>query len=323
MADLNAPVSWEEARALLLPVLRRSTEPPHAWRTARDDPDARLVSWPVLPHLRELLALDLPEVRAFVGRGQLAAWGVDEKTARQAAHDNLTPRASEGLEPRPAYGLWQLASGDGVEISRVLLSGWLAAFEGQVAGRPVAIVPASRVLLVGGSERAPEVDRLVTLANEVFRTAQQPVSPVPLTVDYGGRVVPLPLPDDHPSAGAVASAHRLLAAYEYAAQRDQLLQADVGLALPQVQLVRESASGRAWTQCRWDPTAGAALLPHTDRVVLAPASGGDFSVPWPALHDEAAGCLEPTDHLPARSRVRWPADKTLAALRDHALPEVS
>jgi hypothetical protein len=321
MAELELPVSFDEARPLLLPVLRRVTEPPRAWVAGRADPDSRVVRRAVLPFLHELITIDLPEVRLFVNEGHLKRWGVTADAARAAAHATLRPHASDGLQQRAEYGLWQLASGDGLETSRLVLPGWLAAFEGQVEGRPVAIAPASRVLLVGGDGREPEVERLLALADQVFRTAQQPVSPVPFTVDDDGTLRALSLPDDHPSAAALQGARRLLAAYEYAAQRDQLIDEPGLPARPlQVQLVRHATSGRAWTVCRWSSDDAQVLLPQTDRVVLVRGEA-EVTVPFEALLDHAGGCLEPTDLDPARYRARWPLPATLDAVCAHAVED--
>src|SRR5687768_2920498 len=98
----RAPESWDDARELLLPVLRPVTVP------AKGDPLRR----PVSPFLHELVVVDLPELRLFVEPAHVRRWGVRPDEVFGAAAQNLPP--TTGLVQRPD-GLWELAAGDGYE----------------------------------------------------------------------------------------------------------------------------------------------------------------------------------------------------------------
>lgn len=317
--DVPVPDTWDEAAEQLLPVLRRCTEPTHAWRVASDR-EHRLVRRPFAPFLSELVVLDLPDLRVFLNAQHLARWGVSEADAFEAAHSVLADHATSGLTYRQDYGLWHLDSGDGYATSRLLLPGWLAAFEGQVDGRPVAAIPAARVLMVGGEGDARQLEQMLGIAWEGFRTAGGPLSPVLYTVGDGGLVVPWRPPGSDPHHVATRSAERLLQAYEYAEQREQMLGGpELDVQIARVYLVRHTTSGVSHTYCRWnrgEPT----LLADTDRVTLVDGEL-ESTVEMAAVVEHAAGCLEPTDLDPPRVLATWPSAPELAALLATAGPE--
>jgi len=303
-------LSWDEARELLSPVLRPITEPAQAWRVALADPSAALVRTTSLPMLHTLVAIEFDQQRMFVSRAQADSWGVDPAEVVRQATENLAARATEGLRPRIEYGLWQLASGDGLEASRLILPGWLAGFRDTVKGRPVAIVPAPRVLLVGGDEAVGQIERLVSLGADGYRGAAQGLSPVPYTVDDHGKVVPWG-PAEHPLGAAARASQRLLDVMCYAAQRDQLADAELGH-VPVVKLLREG--DESFTVCPWGPHEGGTLLAETDLVQI---DDGPL-VPFSAVRKLAGGALEATPLRPTRWRARWPAQATRDKLAAHA-----
>jgi len=265
--------------------------------------------------MNAMVALDLPDMRLYINQSHLSQWGIDEGEVFRAAHANLLPEATRGLRHREDYDLLHLESGDGYESSRLLLSGWLHAFGGNVQGHPLAAIPARRVLLVGGTESETQVQTLLEIAWQAFRTGGGPLSPVLYTTDSGGRVVPWQPPSGSPHAVRVRANERLLAAYEYSEQRERLLAEEVASAIPAVTLVRAKATGASYTLCRWHEADGEALLPQTDRVVLVRADA-ETEVSWDAIARHAAGCLEETDHMPTRYLARWPMPKTYREITD-------
>mgnify|MGYP006979905803 CR=1 FL=1 len=306
-----AELSWDDARARLVPVLRPVTEPAQAWRVALTDPAAALVRAVALPMLHTLVAIEDDATRTFVSRAQAEAWGVDPADVVRQATENLAARATEGLRPRIEYGLWQLAAGDGLEASRLMLPGWLAGFRDTVKGRPVAIVPAPRVLLVGGDGAVGQIERLVGLGADGYRGAAQGLSPVPYTVDDHGKVVPW-APEGHPLAAAARASQRLLDVMCFAAQRDQLAGAELGH-VPVVKLLREGVE--SYTVCPWGPHEGGTLLAETDLVQLDDGA----LVPFAAVRRHAGGALEATPLRPARWRARWPVEAVRRRLADEAI----
>jgi len=322
--DIPIPETWSEVQDRLLPVLRRCTEPASAWALGHSDPSQAIVRRPFAPFLNELVVLDLPDLRLYINRGHLAQWGVQPEDVYRAAHTNLLPAATTGLHLRCDYGaegrqepvcLLHLDAEDGYESSRLLLRGWLHAFSSSMKGHPLATVPARGILLVGDSAEDAQVEALLEIAWQAFRSAGGPLSPVLYSTDGGGRVIPWePTVDTTPSTQTRAG-ERLLAAYEYSEQREQLLANDPQAAVPPVTLVRTRATGQSHTVCRWSEADGEALLPHTDRVILA-SENGETEVSWGAIAEHAAGCLEETDHIPTRFRARWPMPKTYRQLTD-------
>ncbi len=311
--DIDVPQTWAEAREQILPVIRRATEPANAWRVAHSDPSNAILSRPFTSFLNELAVLDLPDMRLYINNSHLELWQVDAATIHSTARDNLYPAATTGLRMRSDYNLLHLEAGDGYESSRLLLGGWLGAFKGSVEGKPLVTLPASRLVMIGGSESATQVETLLEIAWEGFRTAGGPLSPVLYTVDAHDRVIPWRPEEDHPLYERIVACERLLAAYEYSEQRDQFLDADLPEALPTVTLVRAKVTGESYTSCRWVEADGEVLLPQTDRVVLVHGET-ETEVDWKTIERQAAGCLEETDHRPTRYRARWPMPKTLAAI---------
>ncbi len=283
--------AWESARDRVFPSLRLCTDPATpAW------------SAPFQPMLHEVLVFEGPDGRVVVDDALGRAWGVDAAAAREQAHRNLAARATEGLTPRKELGLWQLAAGDGYEASRLLLSGWLAAFEGLVPGRPVAIAPAPRVLLVGGDGAIGQIERLVQLGADAFRGASPGVSPVPYTLDERGALRPW-APEGHPLRDAALASGRLLVATAYAAQREGL----VGRG----PIVAAVTIDRGQTVASWGPAPGGTMLPDVDAVDIE----GVGRVPWAAARRALRGALEELPLRPPRWLARWPAEGSLRALR--------
>lgn len=169
--DVPVPSTWDEAVEQLVPLLRRRAEAPRADHLARD----------FAADLEERVALDLPDVRVLVTRDHLRAWGAPPEAAFAAARDNLAYAATDGLRFREEWGLWHLDAPDGLAPSRLLLPGFLAGFAGRVAGRPVAAIPAARILLVGGDGDPATLATLARLAEAGFREAAGPLTPRLLT----------------------------------------------------------------------------------------------------------------------------------------------
>ena len=311
--DIPLPQTWEEAAPQLLPVLRRVTEPAHAWQAEQSDPDNRLIRRPVVPLLSGMVVLDLPDLRMYVNQGHLRLWGVDEDAVYAAALGNLEPHAVTGLTHRREWGLWQLASEDGYEASRLLLPGWLAAFDHQTSGRPVCAVPGSRVVLIGDEADGGQMATLMDIALRGFRSAAAPLSPVLYKVGVDQVVVPWQPDPEDPLWSESRDAARLMAAYEYAEQTAQLLDDDTLEPYVCAVALQQTEQG-ARTQASWDRREGPALLPVVDRLVLRDGEV-EITTTFQALQHHAGGCLEATPLAPARWLARWPMPGTLEKLR--------
>lgn len=289
----------------IFPVIRPLSAPPGH----RDLPaDRALVSRAIAGFLHELLVTDDGRLRRFVQVDQLDAWKIGADGARRVAYDELP--AADGLRMRDD-GIWQLASGDGYESSRLLLPGFLHAFGGKVDGEPVAVVPHARLLLVAGSENAPQIARMLQESVLAWRTEGDPVSPVPYVCRDGDIVPWTPDADDPVTRGSVHAVRVALAAREYAAQADDPKKDaayEVGLSKDEVP--------QPYGFCRW--TEGwSGTIPDCDVLVLE----GEATVAVPLADAVRILELKATNHLPRRWAVRhWPDRATWGKLRDHAVP---
>jgi hypothetical protein len=109
-------LSWEEARPRLRPTLRAVT---FGLGPTPVEPGQKLVTRHPLPFLLEVLALDAENRMAYLQHRSLEAWGVSAEEAFTAAHENLAPRLTEGLEldPLPHHRLAR-ARGPGATACR-------------------------------------------------------------------------------------------------------------------------------------------------------------------------------------------------------------
>ncbi|NVJ18045.1 DUF1444 family protein [Myxococcus sp. AM010] len=313
---------WEQARELLLPVLRASTFGMSLRKQA--EADREMVGRRTLPFLRELLVMDLPESAMFVQRRHLETWGVTEEEAFTAAHANLVRLPDEGVElyDEEHGPLWTVETRDTYETSRLLRPGFLASFAGRVEGRPVAVLPERSTLLIGGDARPELVARLSESAEREYAAASRCLTPALYTVDDAGRVVPYVHPGQDALANRVRLAHVRLALAEYSAQKEAL---DALHAEQEVDLFVASYSATARKRdefpiswCVWSHDVDA-LLPEADMVAVRPAAEGEefFTVPWREVQRIAGGCLTPVPELwPPRYRTtQTPSPEMVEQLR--------
>jgi len=303
------PETWEAAQDQLRPVLRTPgmfASP--GLETRRDEYVVR----PVTGMLRATLALDLPGRIAWVRAAQLAEWGVSETLAEQIALANIAEVAGEGVEPFDMGGThpaWQVSSDDGYEISRLLLPGWLASFEGKVHGNPIAAVPHRNALIVTGDGEPRDIERLAGVARAWYESAPGPISPALYRVaDDGEGIAELELPPDHEAAPLVRAGHVELLASEYEGQRQVL--DELGVEAAPIEVWRRRAAGTVTyvTGTRW--TQGAtALLPEVDVVRLLD-DDQERQVGWDRLREDWPTALEEVDgYDPPRWRpMGWPEE---------------
>jgi hypothetical protein len=328
--SLSAPtgdtVAWDEARSRLVPLLRTSSMFANLGRLGANAPLRR----PFAPFLVECVGLDSDDAISYVGPSAISAWGVElpevfETATRNAAEyfrDDVEP-----FDPQAPYPVWYVARDDSYEASRLLVPGWLASFAGKVKGRPVAIVPTSTYVVVGGDGDERCLRRLIDSARAEHETSPRSISPALYTVDDGGRVVPLVLPPRHPLAADVARGHVMMAIGEYAAQRKPLQEAVSDEDLFVAEYTGVEKDGHVFSMATWSkgiPT----LLPQADQVVFLVSSeneGDDldmFRVPWDRVMELAGDCLQILPELdpPRWQTTGWPSDAVVAKLRGAAVP---
>lgn len=299
---MQVPTHYDDVRLQLMPALRRLTDPPRAWVM---EGESALIRRVVLPMVHELVVLDRPDGRVFVDHTMANLWKQTPEVLLDQARRNLSDVGAGSLQARKEYGLWQLTAPDAYPSSRLLLPGWLAAFTDRVHGRPVAVMPAPNILLVGGDGSPGQIDRLLQLAFDAFRTAASGLSPVPYTVDGQNRVEPWG-PSDHAHTPRSLLAQRLLEATVYADQQDQLgiLAQDV----PAVRLIR--GDDATHTVASWGPTDEGTLLPEVDQYDIE----GLGPVDARAARSHLPDLFVDTGWEPRRWLAHWPTADQLIAL---------
>jgi len=311
--NFPVPAEWTEARDMLLPVVRRATEPAHAFRAEQASPENRLVRRPLGKYLSELVMIDLPDVRMYINHGHLKQWGVSSRQAFEAAHNVLRDYATSGLKLRAEYKLWHLDAPDGSASSRLALPGWLDAFADQVSGTPVAIIPSPRLLLVGGMDDDGQLARLIDIASDGFHMADSPLSPALYISDATGRPMPLQLSPVTKRHLRVQANLRELCRRVYNEQAEQLSPyLDVDFAPCEITTNEETGETSTW--CVWEAGSRPVWLPETDFIVLRD-NDGDWWLPTDRIERLVQGVWDSTPAHPRRHQARWPMEETLRKLK--------
>jgi hypothetical protein len=316
--DIPIPETWDEAQRMLIPAIRRATEPSHAFDAERKNRSNRLIRRPFTHCLSELVMLDLPDVRMFVNHGHLEAWGVSADAAFDAAHEVMKDHATAGLHFNETYGLWQLDAPDGAASARLALKGWLKAFEGLVAGQPVAIAPWRRLLMVGGADDDTQMGCLLDIAEQGWRQAPSPTTPCLYTSDEDGQTIPLrpsPVTRRHLR---IEAGHRTLAVAVYTEQLE-MVAPHAPAPLAPLCLEHHSETGEARTWVTWSEAEPEVWLPEADFIALE-TSDGESWIPWSTAREVAPGSFTRLDLNPTRYRMSWPTIKQVYALASASEP---
>ena len=320
MVTPPADDDWTTVRAKLRPVLR-----PVTFGLAGPVGVRPPLSRPALPHLKELVVVDLPDSMAYVLPDRLDGWGVTADEVFETARANLAEIARRTLE-RPWPGepmlITMVDDGNGYFTSLLLAPGWLAGVAERMGTPVLAFVPDHHHLLLCPLPQE-EAGPLYRMVEEHFTEAVRSLSPVGYTVGGDGRPVPYAPPPGHPHRSAARRAAAMLAVIEYSGQTDwltrQYRENGVDVHVGSLLAVEPDDGGPAQTVASW--IAGVeSLLPVADAIAFVhPEHGVAFRAPWPAVA-ELVG-LRPEPLLaPARVRVTdWPPPAILAELRRHSL----
>ena len=316
--DIEVPDDWDTVKDMLLPVIRRATEPGHAWLAEQQAPANRLVRRPFARFLSELVMIDLPEVRMYVNQGHLDTWGVPIGKVFEAAHDVLRDHATSGLRHLPEYDLWQLDAPDGSASSRLVLDGWLQAFADQVEGPPVAVAPSARLLLVGGMNHDGQLARLIEIAEEGFERAGSPLSPALYGSDENGRTQPVEISPVTWHHRRINANLNRLAKQVYTDQVEQLKEGTKA-SFAAFHVEDQTTSGESITWCTWSASSPTTWLPQTDYIEFE-EEDGRWWIAAARVHELApelwrTGSTHPVWHI-----AEWPDAKTLALLKTASGP---
>lgn len=316
------PASWDEVRSRLRPVLRALTF--GAATPGAGDGARAMLTRPALPFVVEAVVIDHPTSMAYVTRGQVADWGVPPAQVFAAARANMTAAAAAvAREPQEGPAVLRFVDdGDAYFVSMLLVDGFLAGFAPVVGGQPVAFMP-DRSSLIVAAATSPGLAELYRIVEEEYTGSLRAISPVGYTVDDQGAVVPYTAPAGSPLAAVVHRAEVLLAAREYAEQK-QILDAaheseGVDIFVGSVLVVARSDNSVV-SVAVWARDVDT-LLPRADVVAFQPSpDGGEtLTVPFDIVAREAVLVPEP-DYNPPRYRVTaWPEEPVMARLRDQAV----
>lgn len=311
---------WAEVEGRVVVVLRTAIyDGPHC---------AALVRAPIAPLLYAYAALDDGDTLRLMRAEEAGALGASHGELLAIGIRNVEARGASLLGASPTDGadrVLLVQSGDGLESSRVLVPGWLAACAAE-GGPAVCVAPSWTTLFVAPTPDDEALEELLELAEEVWSESPHALSPVPYTTSEGGELVPLELPEEHPLAPRLAHLHARFAAAEYERQRAAL---ELGL--------REDDDAPLVGECRVlpHPAGGSvtattflagvpSLLPLTDVVFVAWREGdaGRYLLVERAdLERLAPGrvrLLEDLD-LPRLATLGFPDEGELSALDQVAL----
>ncbi|WP_157573984.1 hypothetical protein [Nocardia jejuensis] len=173
----RTPQTWEEARTLLRPVLRRRLQ---------HTPTALPQRTPY-PLIDELVAIDLPNTIMFPTRTQLENWGVSTDDAFDTAQRNLSAEIS--WKALPDNTITHIVTEDPSYLtSWLLVPGWLVTVSHTFTHPPVAFIPDDSTLIIAPNNRIIDEPFLRAIRNK-YRTAARPLSPTGYTINSSGRVI--------------------------------------------------------------------------------------------------------------------------------------
>jgi hypothetical protein len=263
---------------------------------------AEMPGEPVGEHLLAGLAYDWPESVQSITAENLAGWGVTTYEAMEVARRNLEEATTS--YSRIGQSLYTFASGDSYDASRLTLVDRILDFE--LAGKPVAMTPTREQLLVTGSEDERGLKMMADLAGQALG-GPYTLSGMPLILEDREWLDWMP-PAGHPCRRAFRKLATGWLGGLYAEQKQLLHEVhrvhglDVFVS---TYSAVEKKDGEVVSYCVWGEGVDA-LLPVTDKVAImqlgreSPVALAD----WGRVVDVAGDLLEPTDHYPARFRVR-------------------
>jgi hypothetical protein len=307
-------LTWDDVRERLVPVVRGAT----FWQGVAE---LKPIRRRFVPFLVNAVGIDSENSFQYVADSHARDWGVDIDAIFTAARENGEQYFDvSDAEPYGdgAVPMWHVAKDDDYETSRILVPGWLASFEGKVAGRPVAILPSRSRLIIGGDGDERSLAQLIESARREYDASPRSISPALYTVGAQDAVVPLVLPSGHALAMEVAVGHAVLAMSEYNAQQ-QHLQALLGDDIYVGEVTAIKGDGIVFTYTTWAKDVPS-LLPAADYIVFAGlGADGDATirVPWKVALELAGDslCFEPGHDLPRWRTERWPDAATFEKLR--------
>ncbi len=270
---------------------------------------------------------DLPTSAMDVTASRLTTWGMTLPELEKVAIANLRLKSKEPFR-QVAAGLWASPWGDGHDAARMLLSDEIARL--QVKGEHVAMIPASSVLMVCGSEDPQALANMAEIARDAV---QDPRAITGVTFKRAGDkwTAWLP-PHDSPAYDKLYFLALQSRANAYTQQKE-LLDAWYEFTGEAQFVSRFSAfrtdGGEIYTCTPWTENVSG-LLPRSDRIDFVRILGEGESKPkvWPTKFEIA---LEVVGRLMTRTAERperwktngFPTDEELALMTQRSGLEVA
>lgn len=299
-AQPDAPKSWADVKATLVPVVRDAgylaITPLHA-RTAMGETEGKattIASRPLATNIFETLVIDTPVQMVLVTEDRLVEWGVSLEEALDAAKDNLR-RQSQAPFHRRAPGLWAAPWTDSYAAARVLLPDVLQ----RVCSDPLVAIPSRDALFVGDARQPGVLAALLEGIELTHENSRYLITPRIYHLD--GKTLRDYTPGTDVDAELRAKYERLLVQHAisvYNQERElheELDDDDIYAAL----LAYELDTGEVITRATWTKGVEARLPPAQAIVFVeladeSPDPLGMWLVPWDVVAAEP-GMLTPTD----------------------------
>jgi hypothetical protein len=303
--DPPRPATYEEAAALLLPIIRNRAQlhnGAYSSNPGSGQPFERPPMQPLAGPLAILAALDQPHSIAVVMASDLAAWNTSFEDVLARAVENLRAQAGFAFE-RDEAGFYVSDFGDYYDASRLLLPELFTALP--LDGAPIAVAVSRSLLLVAGSKDTPALDAMAEVAEAEVADDTRAVAYQPLMLSEGGwRDLEPPLAQ-RPSLSRLTG---LQQAWDNSAQKGLLDLAYASEEPPAYisALDLTTHAGRTHTWCLWSE-GDSVLLPRSDLVGLLGADKQALGVRWESL-EAVLGPLRPEENsYPPLVRPRaWP-----------------
>lgn len=313
MMQNYVPSDFEEVRAKLRPVIRRTTERGAANFHLKAGPQGRSMAFrPSCENMEIGIAYDGEFNIARLGEGKLKEWGITFDEAYDVAIDNLRAQsATPFMVLRNAVFASQF--GDFYDASRLLLTDLL--YRQPINGAPVVMVPNRTVLLLTGDRNPEGLKLMLDIAIEE-RAKPRPLPPLMLRWDgHGWQSF---VPPGLESKLQELRVQELLADYQDQVQfLNQAHERDGIKIFVAKYLAYKGETGDVFSACTWTAVVHS-LLPKTDIVVLLRLRDNKCAfLPWAELVAACGEFLKPSGNLPIRYKVDgFPADDVFLALSE-------
>jgi hypothetical protein len=315
--ELGPPPSFDEARGLLVPVIRARSLIDVMGAQPLDDPKANLEgAWrPFADHLAVLVAIDRPHSLTLVNAHTLQEWRRPFEDTLALAVANLRKQEPLRFEPR-GDGFYVSDGADFNDIARLLLPDLFAALP--LRGAPVVVAAARDCLVVAGAESPTALEAMAEFVVALLDEHARPISYAPMILE-GGRWRPFEAPADLAAMRALGKRQQ---AYDYEQQAPLILERLHRQERPEAiaEFTLFPASDGVCSLALW--VEPACLLPRSDFVVIRTGASETLVRAWTDVEAACGGlALEPGTASPYHAVTGWLDEAAMEQLKAAPEPE--